>query len=150
MAGRWMLRRPLDLVDVERWVSGTAGSEAVREERAGRALELYLDFLRSSQSKQFPTSELLAPLFLVGENLREDHDRLLDGDADPGFTCEESFRRLLDVVQDGVSLLHSSQRPGSSLDCESGDLNFKLLRTSVKRIVGTKVASKWKRNRAEM
>ena len=58
---------------------------------------------------------------------------------------------LYDVLQDGVAQIEEVSNSGTKKKKKQGDsINFKRLSSSFKSLVGTKVANKWKRNRAEL
>ncbi|CAJ1926407.1 unnamed protein product [Cylindrotheca closterium] len=103
-------------------------------------------------------SDLCLPLFLVVEQLREDYD---DDNNDgmevppPMMLSYEEMESLYDLLQDGISELSDCMGKGNHQKKKSGhkdssSVNFKRLSTSFKSLVGTKVANKWKRNRAEL
>ena len=133
MAGRWCLRRPLDLLTIEQSLSNTEMMNPVK------AIERYTDYALSNQS-QFTMSDLCLPLYLAVEQLREDYDQDEEGD----LLAWEDMEDLYDSVQDGLKELGGIKIKTSS------SINFKKLASSFKPLVGTKVANKWKRNRAEL
>jgi tRNA-dihydrouridine synthase A len=165
MAGRWILRRPLDLVGVEALLSAPAPAlqtNPVIETSftvAQRAIEDYLDDCMYSRmtrdlSHSVTTADLCLPLFLIVEQLREDYDSddNYDNDDDPSllFSYEE-MEFLHDILQDGILQLASSGSGGNGGGgTPKSGVNFKRLSTSFKSLVGTKVVNKWKRNRAEL
>jgi len=134
MAGRWCLRRPLDLVAIERSLEGGAITDAQV------AVESYLDYALAHASSKSTMAELCLPLFLVVEQLREDYEREEDGSR---LTWEE-MEKLYGTIQDGLNEL------GGGRLKTSNSINFKRLASSFKPLVGTKVVNKWKRNRAEL
>jgi tRNA-dihydrouridine synthase A len=157
MAGRWILRRPLDLVGVESLLSAPQTYPVETSfSVAQRAIEDYLDDCMYSRmardlSHSVTTADLCLPLFLVVEQLREDYDH--DDDPSPLFSYGE-MEFLHDILQDGILQLAGSDS-GDGSDSDSGGkpksgVNFKRLSTSFKSLVGTKVVNKWKRNRAEL
>ena len=133
MAGRWCLRRPLDLLTIEQSLSNTEMMNPVK------AIERYTDYALANQS-QFTMSDLCLPLYLAVEQLREDYDQDEEGD----LLTWEDMEDLYDSVQDGLKELGGNKIKTSS------SINFKKLASSFKPLVGTKVANKWKRNRAEL
>ena len=78
MAGRWLLRRPLDLSAVQHGVLLEDGEEGLGGGgTVVRAVEGYVDYVErildgSPRQNAPPTSELCLPLYLVAEQLRED------------------------------------------------------------------------------
>lgn len=134
MAGRWCLRRPLDLVGVEE----TLDKGGVKPD-PHESIDSYIDYALANQSN-FPMSELCLPLFLAVEQLREDYDQEEEGD----FLSWEDMENLYDAIQDGLKHLGGGKVKTSS------SINFKRLSSSFKSLVGTKVANKWKRNRSEL
>ena len=164
MAGRWSLRRPLDLIGVEDLLKGDALESSSSLPRIQHAIEKYLDDAirtagSTSSRTHVPTiAELCLPLFLITEQLRDDYDFEEDDKRD-GFILEEErpmltyddIESLYDVVQDAVVQLEElSNRGKKKKKKHGGDMNFKRLSSSFKSLVGNKVANKWKRNRAEL
>lgn len=174
MAGRWILQRPLDLIAIEGWLLGN-NQEQLGKRRivtgsadnpgafaiAKEAIEDYFDFciIQSTSAPTTlatpPTSDLCLPLFLVVEQLREDfHDddhKNEDQSATPAMLSFEQMESLYDLLQEGVSELNDCIKGGGNQKKKgSSSVNFKRLSTSFKSLVGTKVANKWKRNRAEL
>lgn len=169
MAGRWCLRRPLDLVGIEALLSGGDDLESTVSRSYSsflpdiqNAIEEYVDeaiLLAGSTSSRAhkPTiADLCLPLFLITEQLRDDYD--YEGnetqeedaiDEGPMLTYED-IESLYDVIQDGVGQLEEFSNRGKKKKKQGNDINFKRLSSSFKSLVGTKVANKWKRNRAEL
>lgn len=146
MAGRWILRRPLDLVGVEELLlSSTQTSPSVDFGAASKAaIEDYLDDCvrrKMSKSSLVTTADLCLPLFLIAEQLREDYDHA-DDDKLLLLSYEE-MESLHDILQQGILQLDDGRKGKSNV-------NFKRLSTSFKSLVGTKVVNKWKRNRTEL
>lgn len=166
MAGRWCLRRPLDLVGIEAllkddWESIASSSSSSVLPDIQRAIEDYVDdaiLLASSASPRTHTptiAELCLPLFLVTEQLRDDYDYEEDDgtqedSVERPILSYEDIESLYDVIQDGVTQLEEFSNRGKKKKKQGGDMNFKRLSSSFKSLVGTKVANKWKRNRAEL
>lgn len=132
MAGRWCLRRPLDLIAIEQTLN--------KNERADprKGVARYLDYALANQSK-LPMSDLCLPLFLVVEQLREDY-----GQEEEDLLSWEEMENLYDDIHDGLKKIGGSKVKTSS------SINFKKLASSFKPLVGTKVVNKWKRNRSEL
>ena len=168
MAGRWCLRRPLDLIGVEALLkrekldSTTSSSLSLIQ----NAIEQYVDDAVKTGSlaspKYEPTlAELCLPLFLIVEQLKDDYE--YDEDEDeigmkfdsierPSLTYDE-IESLYDVLRDGVAQIDGLSKSGRKKKKENNSnngINFKRLSSSFKSLVGTKVANKWKRNRAEL
>jgi len=133
MAGRWCLRRPLDLVAIEQLLDKRVKTNPLE------AVDDYIDYALANQSR-FTLSEICLPLFLVVEQLREEYDQDEEGD----LLSWEDMENLYDSIQGGLKELGGSKVKTSS------SINFKKLASSFKPLVGTKVANKWKRNRAEL
>jgi len=138
MAGRWCLRRPLDLVAIEeRFLQSAIKTDAQT------AIDGYIDFaLENQSSSQFTMAELCLPLYLIVEQLKEDYDQEDEGE----LLSWEDMENLYDTIQEG--LIHLSN--GKVKTSKNSSINFKKLANSFKSVVGTKVVNKWKRNRAEL
>mmetsp|Transcript_9278 Transcript_9278/g.27644 ORF Transcript_9278/g.27644 Transcript_9278/m.27644 type:complete len:472 (+) Transcript_9278:133-1548(+) len=166
MAGRWCLRRPLDLIGIEALLAGEempdSSSSLIRN-----AIERYVDdAIRIGSSSSFsrynPTvAELCLPLFLITEQLRDDYDYDEDeiDDEDPiasttaaPLLSYDEMESAYDVLQEGVAQIEDLFGKGKKKKKKpsKGGVNFKRLSSSFKSMVGTKVANKWKRNRAEL
>lgn len=166
MAGRWCLQRPLDLIGIEallqgkEWKSITTSASSLL--LIQNAIEQYVDdaiYITSSSSSlaHKPTiADLCLPLFLITEQLKEDYD-YEDDDMQDGSVAErpilnyDDIESLYDVLQDGVAEIEEIFNRGKKTKKKQGSgTNFKRLSSSFKSLVGTKVANKWKRNRAEL
>lgn len=162
MAGRWCLRRPLDMIGVEGLLQG----KKLHSKRVEDAIKEYIDYAvrfasLPSQKQRFTTADLCLPLFLVVEQLRDDYDYEYDEEHDSNLLSDsaieieqpllnfEEIESLYDILQDGVLQMESFSN-SKEKKSNSDDINFKRLSTSFKGLVGTKVANKWKRNRAEL
>ena len=142
---------------------------------AKEALEDYLDYCIESASHfkttnvSRPTADLCLPLFLVIEQLRDAYDGSDDDNCDglntihnghqvscaaksPPLLSYEEIESLYDLLQDGVAELNNciGKDGKNKQNKENSSVNFKRLSASFKSLVGTKVANKWKRNRAEL
>lgn len=160
MAGRWMLRRPLDVAEVERRL--LTGDKT--EKRLSTCIDEYSGYVeRTMRSKSaVPLSELCLPLFLVSEQLREDYESTTlykSGDdsggngspAQASFIQEGEFDELYESIKDAVEMIAlAGGKSGSRRKALPDYPNFKKLSASFKGLVGTKVANKWKRNRSEL
>ena len=169
MAGRWCLRRPLDLIGVEALLGKDKGIESKLAERAVRQYVDYAVQMASSTKQQFTISDLCLPLFLIVEQLREDYDYDFDYDCgkdgengydskslpEEPFLSYDDIESLYRIIQDGVKQIESfsknkrdKKKPKIKENTDS--INLKRLSSSFKTLVGTKVANKWKRNRSEL
>ena len=164
MAGRWCLRRPLDLIGIEALLKGEELNSSLS--LVQNAIEQYVDdAIKIGSSSSFlrhkPTvTELCLPLFLIVEQLRDDYNYGEDeSDNDDPVTLIEShlltydeMESLYDVLQEGVAQIEDLFGKGKKKkkNISNGSVNFKRLSSSFKSLVGTKVANKWKRNRAEL
>ena len=160
MAGRWCLRRPLDLVGIEDSLEGRTGCDASLSLLVG-AIEQYVDdaieMLGSSSQRHKPTAaDICLPLFLVVEQLRDDYDYEEDEESEvpPPLLTYAEMESLYDVLQESVAqiegLCGSGKKKKKKKTATNSDVNFKRLSSSFKSLVGTKVANKWRRNRAEL
>ena len=99
-------------------------------------------------------ADLCLPLFLVVEQLKDDYDldhEEMEGQERPLLNYDE-IESLYSIVRDGVVEMEEFSKSGKKKKkkMRSDDINFKRLSSSFKSLVGTKVANKWKRNRAEL
>eukprot|EP00578_Thalassiosira_sp_NH16_P002798 CAMPEP_0181132396 /NCGR_PEP_ID=MMETSP1071-20121207/30971_1 /TAXON_ID=35127 /ORGANISM="Thalassiosira sp., Strain NH16" /LENGTH=367 /DNA_ID=CAMNT_0023218723 /DNA_START=105 /DNA_END=1205 /DNA_ORIENTATION=- len=103
MAGRWCLRRPLDLMAVEQTLLGKQRATVATVDPC-KVIDRYIEYaLAKKQSKKYPMSELCLPLFLVVEQLRYDYDQ----EEESGLLLSwEDMENLHDTIQDG--LVHMS------------------------------------------
>ncbi len=137
MAGRWCLRRPLDLVAIERSLDPTASIDP------RRCMERYIAYALANRCK-VTLADLCLPLFLMVEQLRDDYDEEKERVADGRLISLDDMESLHDAIGDGLKEL-------SRDDVVTSDLvNFKRLSSSFKKLAGTKVVNKWKRNRSEL
>ena len=218
MAGRWCLRRPLDLVTIESWLNGEEEDEDEKTDASLQqlsssssslgiiqdAIKQYVDdaiaTTRNSSSRTCTTSnyqptlaEICLPLFLITEQLQDDYKYYQqhyynDDENEEEGTSDisnnkvenidslildyESIELLYDVLFDAVKKIEElannansggkkkknnnikNRRSGSSNSNDDGRgssvVNFNRVSSSIKSLVGTKVANKWKRNRAEL
>jgi tRNA-dihydrouridine synthase len=170
MAGRWCLRRPLDLIGVEALLKGETWESIVTSSSSSlpliqNVLEQYIDDAiriasrpSSSQTHKPTTAELCLPLFLITEQLKDDYDFEEDAMEDGSFAerpllSYDDIESLYDVLRDGITEIAECSNAGKEKKKKqggSGGMNFNRLSSSLKSLVGTKVANKWKRNRAEL
>lgn len=151
MAGRWCLRRPLELVNVERLLTDqSAPTENTNTIQS--ALENYIDYaltmatLPSQTQRRFTTAELCLPLYLTVEQLKDDWDYYEEDNqsADhPSLSCDE-IESLCEVIKRGVIELEECSNKGNKKVQKSN------VSSSFKSLAGKKVVGKWKRNRAEL
>ena len=149
MAGRWMLRRPFDLLDVQsHFLGGTIESI---EGRAQKAVEDYFASLMLTSSTSPLLQDACLPVFLITEQLREDHDAHFSESNVPlpSLSLEEIENIHASIVEGLQRVADLSGKRGKR-ELSASSINFKKLSNSFKGVVGTKVANKWKRNRAEL
>ena len=127
MCGRWPLKRPFDLA---------VGED--KEERELKAVEDYCAYISHPRiANNYPTNELVAPLYLCGEQLISDLDEV------EGRGGREHRLKLMKMIQRGLDgFTHEQPSREQSLS--------RAFRSSVRATVGKKVYSKWKKNRAEL
>ena len=133
MAGRWCLRRPLDLAAIEQILD----RQAIIRPR--QCIDGYIEYALANQSK-FSLADICLPLFLVVEQLQEDYEE----EENNALLSWEDMESLYDSIQVGLV----EQGRGNVVISDS--VNFKRLASSFKPLVGTKVVNKWKRNRSEL
>ena len=153
MAGRWTLRRPLDLVGVEELVKDETQAPL---NTISTAIENYIDHTLSmatlpSHQQRFTTADLCLPLYLVTEQLKDDWD--YDEEDNPSLNAPllsyEEIDVLYDKIRDGMIHLQDCCNKGGKKAKNSNNA-YKQISTSIKSLAGTKVVNKWKRNRAEL
>lgn len=133
MAGRWMLRRPFDILAVQ--TSHLGESQATPVD----CLNSYMEYVESNMDRH-PLSELCLPLYLLTEQLREDYD-----EENETHFASEDIESLYGTIKESIEYLSPTKMNGLP-----DEPNFKKLSAAFKSLVGTKVANKWKRNRAEL
>ncbi|KAL3785155.1 hypothetical protein ACHAW5_000187 [Stephanodiscus triporus] len=133
MAGRWCLRRPLDLAAVEQ----TLCKKAIQHPQ--KCIDSYMEYALANQSK-FSLAEVCLLLFLVVEQLREDYDQEEEG----VLLSRDDMESLYDSIQDGLKEL------GRDNMASTDAVYFKQLAGLFKLLAETKVVNKWKRNRSEL
>ncbi len=155
MAGRWCLRRPLDLAYIESRILEDANGSLPS---VVTALEEYIHFALTELSipprqQKITTDELCLPLYLVFEQLKEDFNYEEDGDvgACQPLLSHDEIDNALDVLSSGIVDIQSCVR-GSSKNRSGGaaDLSFNQMTKCFQSVVGKKVINKWRRNRAEL
>jgi tRNA dihydrouridine synthase A len=152
MAGRWLLRRPLDLVCVE---SQLRNKTLHHLNTVQSAIDSYGERVIQSitnKEQNIPLSELCLPLYLVIEQLKEDYTRDEDDSVclseSPALLNHIEIESLYEDLQNIICEIESI-KSGKAVH-RNADCNFKKLTSSLKGIVGTKVFNKWKRNRLEL
>lgn len=133
MAGRWMLRRPLDIMAVQ--TSHLGESQATPVE----CLNSYMEYVESNWDRH-PLSELCLPLYLITEQLREDFV-----EENTTHFALKDIESLYGTIKESIEYLSPTKMKGLP-----DEPDFKKLSAAFKSLVGTKVANKWKRNRAEL
>ena len=154
MAGRWSLRRPLDLVGVEELLKDHSSTSPIETSTITTALENYIDYALTmatlpSHKQGFTTADLCLPLYLTVEQLKDDWD-YDEGDnpsEHPPLLSYDEIESLYYVIQDGMIKLEECCNKGSKKNSSNV---YKCLSTSIKSLAGKKVVNKWKRNRAEL
>ena len=157
MAGRWSLRRPLDLVGVEGLLNSDLSTPLKDASKITIALENYIDYALKmatlpTHRQRFTTSDLCLPLYLVVEQLKDDWD--YDEDDSPSnkdipLLTYDEIESLNGVIQEGITNLQECCNKRGKKAKNSSNV-YKQLATSIKSLAGTKVVNKWKRNRAEL
>lgn len=160
MAGRWVLRRPLDLAIVD---SGTICEieSSIREKSLHHqqssscvnAIASYSKFViesvQSTSSEVHPSlADLCLPLFILSEQIREDYEGS-EGNPSSVWMSYETMEIIYDATCILVAELEDVCRVKSS-KFSSHAIEFNKLSSSIKALVGKKVVNKWKRNRAEL
>ena len=169
MGGRWMLRRPCDLATMSSQYLVSSGQQRKNANiLAINAIADYINYIDQALGRldrgdeATPTkAELFLPLYLVVEQIREDYDFLCErtaldnGELDEHFMSMESIEEIYEIVVEYLLQQADEARGGAGKRKKSKipavhEYNFKKLAASFKGIVGTKVANKWRRNRAEL
>lgn len=155
MAGRLMLKRPLDLAIVD---SRFLSNDSSYDKRLSTCIDNYsANVERMMHSKNSPPlSDLCLPLYLVSEQLQEDYG-LVESDSVDHTTIRKEdilqeceFDQLYDSIKNAIELIALANGGSKPKKPFPQYTNFKKLSASFKGIVGTKVANKWKRNRSEL
>lgn len=155
MSGRWMLRRPLDLarVGLESDASNakSEGGFDSAPQHTFQAVEQYVDYVKeniySSNTACIPAvADLCLPLYLITEQLRDDYNE----HAVDTWLPEEDMESIYDILREATEWLHDSTGARLKKKASADYIELKKISDSFKGLVGTKVANKWKRNRAEL
>lgn len=157
MAGRWMLRRPLDLAAVQYGFLDDKSLMLLPPSDAGlAAVKDYTSYVMScvqSSSDSVPTlNDLCLPLFIISEQLREDYEyeERADSNVHSNVTLDfEAMEGMYDCICETVQWLQEFRRAKQTRFSPDA-MEFNKLSSSFKSLVGTKVAGKWKRNRSEL
>jgi len=143
MVGRWLLRRPLDLCDIDVACLGGGGAGK------GLALWRYADYAAAVLSRSGPRelapvlSEVLCPLLLVAAQLQDDWDSPSDElTALTAAVCNASAR-VLDVATRGKVTL------ATVAAADAGPGSLRRLDKAMSAACGKKVHSKLLRSREE-
>ena len=169
MAGRWMLRRPCDLSLMSPQCLGSSRKQRQDANMlTANAIQNYINYVDQALGRlgrgdlATPThAELFLPLYLVVEQLREDYDTLCErmnldiGELEGHFMVMETIEEIYGIIVEYLKQQAEHDRGGAGKRKKSkipaaDEHNFKKLAASFKGIVGTKVANKWRRNRAEL
>jgi hypothetical protein len=155
MAGRLMLKRPLDLAIVD---SRFLSKDSSYDKRVSTCIDnysAYVERMMNSKNSQ-PLSDLCLPLYLVSEQLQEDY-ALIESDNFDHTTVRKKdllqeceFDQLYDSIKNAIELIALANGGSKHKKPFPQYTNFKRLSASFKGIVGTKIANKWKRNRSEL
>lgn len=165
MAGRWILRRPLDMALVQ---TDFLDADKVSKESsltnskvAIDAVKLYTQFLMECvQQSSFSASsmpslnDLCLPLFMISEQLREDYEYDAEEEAEEsnnGAWLEfDAMEEMYDCICETVQWLQEFRRANKQTNFSPQAMEFNKLSSSLKSLVGAKVVGKWKRNRSEL
>lgn len=155
MSGRWCLRRPLDLVNIEGLLTDQSVPPTENMNTIKTALEDYIDYALTMATlpqtqRRFTTSELCLPLYMTVEQLKDDGDYYEEDNqsADHPSLSHDEIESLFGVIQRGVIELEECCNKGNKKVQKSNV--YKYLSSSFKSLAGKKVVGKWKRNRAEL
>lgn len=150
-----MLRRPLDLarVGLESDASNakSEGGFDSAPQHTFQAVEQYVDYVKeniySSNTACIPAvADLCLPLYLITEQLRDDYNE----HAVDTWLPEEDMESIYDILREATEWLHDSTGARLKKKASADYIELKKISDSFKGLVGTKVANKWKRNRAEL
>jgi tRNA dihydrouridine synthase A len=151
MAGRWMLRRPLDLLQVSSHIAADRGDFFLERGSTALAVGGYLDQIHREGVTSDSLQDILLPMYLVSEQLREDYEaHLYDEPGREPVLCEDEISNLHAALVEGLQSLESATGRKGKQKISATSINFKKLSSSFKGLVGAKVTNKWKRNRAEL
>jgi tRNA-dihydrouridine synthase len=159
MAGRWLLRRPLDLwdIDAEPTIRAAPGATGIRVARSrAAALTSFCAYAEQSlASRTASLSQLIPPLLLVVEQIREDLTQIdSERGADLNATSSDELLELLHVLWEGAATLIPGVEVVDRMHDMVGDVDdltasARKLSKLLAKAMGIKVANKLLRNRAE-
>lgn len=158
MAGRWLLRRPLDLIGVEGILKDQSSTTLKETNAIKTALENYIEYALKmvslpSHRQRFTTAELCLPLYLSLEQLKDDWDydeeRNHSSEDHPSLLSYDEIESFYEVIEDGIAHLQECFNKGNKKVKDSSNI-YKRLSSKFKSLAGIKVVNKWKRNRAEL
>mmetsp|Transcript_17942 Transcript_17942/g.26555 ORF Transcript_17942/g.26555 Transcript_17942/m.26555 type:complete len:400 (+) Transcript_17942:54-1253(+) len=148
MAGRWILRKPLDLVRIQsEFLHDLKIDDSTFGDRICSALMDYRTLIEktiSSRDPMFSHWELGLPLYLILEQLRESEGT----DEEFNLSSEEDIKSIL--LESLLLLSSHSSGKNKKLNRLSSSSTWKQMSNCLKCLVGTKVFNKWKRNRVEL
>eukprot|EP00429_Kryptoperidinium_foliaceum_P006593 CAMPEP_0176012992 /NCGR_PEP_ID=MMETSP0120_2-20121206/6079_1 /TAXON_ID=160619 /ORGANISM="Kryptoperidinium foliaceum, Strain CCMP 1326" /LENGTH=372 /DNA_ID=CAMNT_0017345891 /DNA_START=409 /DNA_END=1527 /DNA_ORIENTATION=+ len=157
MAGRWMLRRPLDMAMVQLRMEGPIEQKAERNSKAKaialEAIKNYASFLLATTHGRADSTlsfdEMCLPLFLVAEQVRVDYESDEIEESQLGWLDGETLEEIFDSIAETIQRLEE-MRKSKSTSFSSSSLEFNRLAKSFETLVGKKIVNKWKRNRSEL
>jgi tRNA-dihydrouridine synthase A len=147
MVGRWILRRPLDLCDIDAACTHGSGGGAGKEAALLRYAEYAEDVLSTPRSRELAPvlSEVLCPLLLVAAQLQEDWSCDDPPDELAALTaavCNASARVLEVATRGDVSLAQITP-------ADAGPASLRRLDKFMSAACGKKVHAKLLRSRRE-
>jgi tRNA-dihydrouridine synthase len=143
MAGRWLLRSPLDLLKVDEAFYGQTSSTSL-----DAVCNQYVEYaLRSLEHGDGSLRELVLPLALICYEL-EEKARTAASNCD----VEGEARAISDaevLLKASSPLLTKHQGVKSAFEYDGTGSCFRVWKSSLEKVCGKKVINKHKRNRAE-
>lgn len=152
MAGRWLLRSPLDVLRVDSWLGGGDTGGAIPVEDAGRALEAYVRAaMREARAGEASLGEAVRPLALVSLSLEQQLKvaQLGTGDGDDGASAASATAAHLFAISAPLLAMHRGADTAGLLDA-AGSPRFRAYNKALARVCGRKVLQKLRRNQAEV
>ena len=155
MAGRWLLRRPLDLLDINHFMkneyvnigdfynSRDENYEYILEKKISSIIEYGTYAKTQMQEGIYSKSDILSPLCLIAFQLREDTNAFEDGDC---HLERESLEQLQDALYEAIVCTLEDNKD-TKVDTKN---NLRGIMKSMKHALGPKVFNKIKRNRNEL
>lgn len=157
MAGRWLLRRPLDLLDIYQYMhhentnlhSFQANYKKKFKALVNEKVDAILKYGEYAAAKLregvYSKSDILMPLCLVAFQLQDDVRTMEEGDV-----YDDAQEEALDILRDALSRGMASAI-GDELDMNKRDeITMRSITKTLKRVLGTKVFNKIRRNRNEI